>query len=203
VQVGKDTSEEGKIELDLGIRDVPVHEVGGGGSIFEDYLGDSFEKVDEINLEEGPQTPVEPVPSVSSVETLTSDEPRKKRVKTLAGRTSLPWVRWPSGPKPLLLLANPLPKPNSHPNHPANLTGWLLKGLSGGVAPPNRGLRWLRKSSPHRKALPSRIQKHPLDHKPHLFLRVNTPLLKPAIYLSKHLLLSLFLNERLLPNIAL
>jgi len=64
---------------------MPIHEVGGGDSIFEDYPGDSFEKVGEINLEENPQTPTEPVPFVSSIETLTSAEPRKKRVKTLAG----------------------------------------------------------------------------------------------------------------------
>ena len=70
-----------------------VHEIGGGGSIFEDYPGDSFENAGEINLEEDPQTPAEPIPSVSSIETLTSDEPRKKRVKTLVGRTDLPWVR--------------------------------------------------------------------------------------------------------------
>jgi len=93
VEVGKETSEEGKIEMDLETGDVPVHEVGGGDSIFEDYPGDLFEKAGEINLKEDPQTPAEPVPSVSSVETLTSDEPRKKRVKTLAGRTYLPWVR--------------------------------------------------------------------------------------------------------------
>jgi len=57
VEVGEETSEEGKIKMDLGTGDVPVHEVGGGGggSIFEDYPGDSFEKVGEINLEEDPR----------------------------------------------------------------------------------------------------------------------------------------------------
>jgi len=93
VDVGDDTSEEGKIELDIGTGDVPVHEIGGSGSVFEDYPGDSFEKVGEIDLEEDSQTPSEPVPSISSVEILTRDEPRKKRVKTLAGHTGLPWVR--------------------------------------------------------------------------------------------------------------
>jgi len=78
VEVEEDTSEGGKIELDLGTGDVPVHEIGGGGSIFEDYPGDSFEKVGEINLEEDPQTPAKPVPSVSSVQTLTKEEPRKR-----------------------------------------------------------------------------------------------------------------------------
>jgi len=42
VEVGDDTSEEEKIELDLGIGEVLVHEIGGGGSIFQDYPGDSF-----------------------------------------------------------------------------------------------------------------------------------------------------------------
>jgi len=87
-----DTTKEGKIEFNLGTGDMLVHEIGAGGSIFEDYPGDSFEKVGEINLEEDPQTPAEPILFVSPVETLTSDEPRKKRVKTLAGRTDLPWV---------------------------------------------------------------------------------------------------------------
>jgi len=43
VEVEEDTSEEGKIEVDLGTGDVPVHEIGGDGSVFEDYLRDSFE----------------------------------------------------------------------------------------------------------------------------------------------------------------
>jgi len=93
VEVGDDTSEDGKIELDLGIGDVPVHEIGSGGPVFEDYPGNSFEKVGEFNLEEDPKTPSEPIPSISSVETLTRDEARKKRVKTLVGDTNLPWVR--------------------------------------------------------------------------------------------------------------
>jgi len=49
--------------------------------------------VGEIDLEEGPQTPTKSVLSISSDETLTREGPRKKRVKTLAGRTDLPWVR--------------------------------------------------------------------------------------------------------------
>ena len=56
VEVGDDTSEEGKIDLDIGTGDALVHEIGGSGSIFEDYPGDSFEKVGEIDLEEEPQT---------------------------------------------------------------------------------------------------------------------------------------------------
>jgi len=90
VEVGDNTSKEGKIELDLGTEDVPVHEIGGSGPIFEDYPGDSPEKVGEIDLEEDQKTPSDPVPSISFVETLTKDEPRKKRVKTLAGRTDMP-----------------------------------------------------------------------------------------------------------------
>jgi len=44
VEVRDDTSEEGKIDLNLGIGDAPVHEIGSSGSIFEDYTDDSFEK---------------------------------------------------------------------------------------------------------------------------------------------------------------
>jgi len=143
VEVGDDTSEEGKIELDLGTRDVSIHEIGGGGSIFEDYPGDSFEKVSEIDLEEDSQTPPEPVPSISSVETLTRDEPRKKRVKTLAGRIDLPWVR-----KLLAQWSKTSPsssQPSTQTNQPTNLIGWLLRGLSGEAVQPNKGLQWLRK----------------------------------------------------------
>jgi len=49
--------------------------------------------VRQINLEEDPQTPSKFVLSVPSDETLTSAEPRRKRVKTLAERTDLPWVQ--------------------------------------------------------------------------------------------------------------
>ena len=72
VDIGDETSEEGKIDLELVTEDMPVHGVGGGDSILEEYLGDSFEKVGEINLEEDLQTPSEPVLSVPSDETLTS-----------------------------------------------------------------------------------------------------------------------------------
>jgi len=54
VEVGEDTSEEGIIELDLGTGEVPIHEIGGG-SVFEDYPGDSFEKVREIDPEKEPK----------------------------------------------------------------------------------------------------------------------------------------------------
>jgi len=61
----------------------------------------------------------------------------------------------------------------------------------------------LRKSSPHRKVLSSTTQKHPLNHRTRLFLKVNKPLLKPALSLSKHLPHGLFLNKRPPPNKAL
>jgi len=69
VEIGEKTSEVGKIDLELGIGDMPIH-----------------------GVEDDPRTPVEPVPSVFSIQTLTSAKPRKKRLKTLAGRTDLPWV---------------------------------------------------------------------------------------------------------------
>jgi len=59
VEVEDDTSEEGvKIDLNLGTGAEPVHDFGGIGSeslpVFEDYSGDTFEKVGEIDLDEGP-----------------------------------------------------------------------------------------------------------------------------------------------------
>jgi len=58
VNVGNDTSEEGKGDLETGDDD-PVHSFGGGDFILEDYLGDSFLKknLKKIQLEEEPQTP--------------------------------------------------------------------------------------------------------------------------------------------------
>ena len=104
---------------------------------------------------------------------------------------------WPNSPKPLPHLANPLPKPNSQPNQPANPIGWLLRGLLGEATPPNRGLRWLKKLSPHQKAPPSRDQEQPPQHKPRLFLAVNRLLSKPAhLHPNKHLPLGLFQKER-------
>jgi len=73
--------------------DMPVHKVEGVDSFLEDYSGDVFEKVGEVNLDETPQTPSEPVLTIPLDETPTTAEPRKKRIKTLAGRTDLPWVR--------------------------------------------------------------------------------------------------------------
>jgi len=61
--------------------------------VFEDYPGDTFVKVGEIEIDEGLKTPSEPVPNVSTGETLTGEGMRKKRIKTTAGQTDLPLVR--------------------------------------------------------------------------------------------------------------
>ena len=92
VDIG-DTFEEGKCDVEMRTGDMLVHRVEAGDSLFEDYLGDAFEKVGEINLEKIPQTPSEPVLTIPSGETPTTGEPRRKRIKTLAERTDLPWVR--------------------------------------------------------------------------------------------------------------
>ena len=90
VKVDDDTSEEGA-EVDLNLRTgvEPIHDTKGSGSeslpVFEDYLGDSFEKVGEINLDEEPQTPIEPVPSVPTDETLTRGEQEKGGLRPLLG----------------------------------------------------------------------------------------------------------------------
>jgi len=68
VEVEDDVSGEDlvpKIDLDLGIGSEPVLDFGDVSSeslpIFEDYPGDTFEKVGEIDINEGLQTPSEPV----------------------------------------------------------------------------------------------------------------------------------------------
>jgi len=83
-----------QIELDLETGPDPVRVLRD--ELFpeiEDYPGDSFEKVGEIDLNEGKQTPTEPIPSIPTTGTLTREVPRKKRIKTTAGRTDLPLVR--------------------------------------------------------------------------------------------------------------
>ena len=86
-----------KIDLDLGIGSKPVLNLGDVSSeslpVFEDYPGDIFEKVGEIDIDEGIQTPSESVPLALTGETLTGEGMRKKRIKTTAGRTDLPLVR--------------------------------------------------------------------------------------------------------------
>ena len=71
---------------------MPVRETGEGDLHFEDYPGDDFEKVGEFTHEETSQTPPAPIQE-QPAGTPSSTEPGKKRIKTLAGRTDLPWVR--------------------------------------------------------------------------------------------------------------
>jgi len=71
---------------------VPVQGTGEGDLHFEDFPGDEFHKVGDFTLEESSQTPPAHVLK-HPAETPSSYELRKKRVKTLAGRTDLPWVR--------------------------------------------------------------------------------------------------------------
>jgi len=68
---------------------MPVRETGADNLYFEDYPGDDFEKVGEFTPEETSQTPHAPIPE-HPAETPFSTELRKKRFKTLAGRTDLP-----------------------------------------------------------------------------------------------------------------
>jgi len=71
----------------------PVHDMGLGDSHLEDYPGDNFEKVGEYTPEETSQSPSTLAPEKPVEETPASSEPRKKRIKTLARWTDLPWVR--------------------------------------------------------------------------------------------------------------
>ena len=80
-------------DVEMGTGDMSVHEMEEGVSHFKDYTGDDFEKVREFTPEETPQTPTKPVPKIPSEETHFNAELRRKRSKTLAGRTDLPWVR--------------------------------------------------------------------------------------------------------------
>ena len=99
VEVEDDVSEEGfgpKINLDLETGSEPVRDFGEVSSktvpVSEDYPGDTFAKVGEIDLDEGPQTPSEPVPPVPTSGTLTKEGTRKKRIKTTVRHTDLPLV---------------------------------------------------------------------------------------------------------------
>ena len=76
-------------DVEMGTWDVSVHDTGVGDSHFEDYTGDDFEKVGEFTPEKIPQSPAAPAPKIPTKETPTSTEPRRKRFKTLAGRTDL------------------------------------------------------------------------------------------------------------------
>jgi len=65
---------------------------GEGDLRMEDFPDDVFKKVGDLQPEEPSQTPPVPGPE-QSAQTPSGTEPRKKRVKTLVGRTDLPWVR--------------------------------------------------------------------------------------------------------------
>jgi len=80
-------------DVEMGTGDIPIHDVGEGDSHFEDYPGDDFEKVGEYTPKETSQSPSTPAPENPAEETSASPEPRRKRFKTLAGRTDLSWVR--------------------------------------------------------------------------------------------------------------
>jgi len=80
-------------DVEMGTGDESVHDMGVGDSHFEDYPGHDFEKVGEFTPEETPQSPSTPTPENPIEETPASTEPRRKRFKTLAGQTDLPWVR--------------------------------------------------------------------------------------------------------------
>ena len=61
--------------------------------VFEDRLDDFSEKVADIDLDEGPETPIEIVQTELVQIPQTSEGPGKKRIKVHAGRTDLPLVR--------------------------------------------------------------------------------------------------------------
>jgi len=71
---------------------VPDEGTGEADLHFEDFPGDEFDKVGDSTPEESSQTPPAPIPK-HPAETPSGEEPKKKRVKTLAGRADLPWVR--------------------------------------------------------------------------------------------------------------
>ena len=77
----------------MGTGDLAVHGIGEGDSHFDDYLGDDFERAGEHTPEETSQSPSTATPEKPVEETPASSEPRRKRIKTLAGRTDLPWVQ--------------------------------------------------------------------------------------------------------------
>ena len=72
--------------------DIPELGSGEGDLRFEDFPRDDFEKVGEFTPEEPSQTPPVPGPE-QSAQSPSGTEPRRKRFKTVVGRTDLPWVR--------------------------------------------------------------------------------------------------------------
>jgi len=79
-------------DVEMGTGDIPAHDIGKGDSHFEDFPGDDFEKVGEYTPEETSQSPSIPAPEIPAEETPAGSEPRRKRIKTMARRTDLPWV---------------------------------------------------------------------------------------------------------------
>ena len=69
----------------------PDLESGVGDLRMEDFPEDVFEKVRDLSPEPSQGTPVQG--KEQAAQTPSGSEPRKKRVKSLAGRTDLPWVR--------------------------------------------------------------------------------------------------------------
>ena len=65
---------------------------GEGDLRMEDFPDDVFAKVGDLHPEESSQTPPVLGPE-QSAQSPSGTEPRKKRFKTLVGRTDLPWVR--------------------------------------------------------------------------------------------------------------
>ena len=57
-------------DVEMGIGDVPVHDMGEGDSHFEDYPGDDFKKVGEFTPEETSQSPTTPALENPAEETL-------------------------------------------------------------------------------------------------------------------------------------
>ena len=113
------TGEE-PILADIGMRtgETPVLRAEAGDSCFEDYPGDDFEKVREITPEETPQSPSDPVPEIRTEETSSSAEPRRKRIKTLAGRTDLPWVRKLIAQRSQTSPSSPILSQTAYPTNP-------------------------------------------------------------------------------------
>jgi len=79
-------------EVEQGAGAVPDLGSGEGDLHIEDFPGDEFERVGDLVAEESTQPAPAPAPK-HPAETPLGGEPRKKRVKTLAGRTNLQWVR--------------------------------------------------------------------------------------------------------------
>jgi len=82
---------------DLGTWPEPVPEISESGvelpSVFVEHVDMSFDKVADFEGDEGVDPPVVILQPKTISLPQPSEEPRKKRIKTLAGRTDLPLVR--------------------------------------------------------------------------------------------------------------